>query len=197
MARQIERAVAQDLSRTHGTATWDPAITATRGAEDAVLRVGGNVQIRFQLLSRDGYPDWPTEPRQIIQRYADAPRATLTTLTAPAFAANKTAVWLERRSPRDLYDLWALGREGHVGSEAADLFRRLGPTGGHPSPWMFDKAPTEQTWQYSLGHQGVVRVTAADALDQVAETWARAVETGHPRQLITPGTDTSRIPSAT
>jgi len=176
MARQIEQAVARDLARTHGTATWNPGLTQTRGPEDAVLRVGDNVQVRFQLLTKAGYPDWPTERRQLIQRYADAPDATLTTFTAPAFAANKTAVWLERRSPRDLYDLWALGQHGHVGPEATDLFRRLGPTGGRPAPWMFDKPPTEQAWQASLGHQGIVRVTAADALDQVAATWARALQ---------------------
>ena len=38
------------------------------------------------------------------------------------------AVWLDRKSPRDLYDLWAPGNLGLIDAEALDLFKRFGPT---------------------------------------------------------------------
>ncbi len=173
LAHRIERAVARRLRRSHGTVAWTPSLAATSGSEAAVLRVDDRIHVRVQLLGGGGHPRWPTEQQRLIQRYADAPEATLTTLTAPAFVASKTMAWLDRQAPRDLYDLWALGEHGHIGPEAADLFSRHGPTGGHVQPWMFSTPPAEGAWQDALGHQGAVRVSAADALAQVRARWAR------------------------
>lgn len=177
MAERIEDAVARGLRRSHGEVSWRPRLADTAGAEAAVLRVGERIQIRMQLLAADRYPAWPTERHELVQRYADAPAATLATLTAPAFAAAKTAAWAERHAARDLYDLWALGEHGYIGTEAADLFIRLGPTGGPVRPWMFERAPSEDAWQTALGHQGIVRVPADEALAAVRDRWQRA--TGH------------------
>ncbi|MGY1709139.1 nucleotidyl transferase AbiEii/AbiGii toxin family protein [Geodermatophilus sp. SYSU D00758] len=114
----------------------------------------------------------------MVQRYSDAPAATLSTLTAAAFAAAKTVGWIDRHAERDLYDLWALSEHGYIDAEAADLLARLGPTGGQVAPWMFDRAPGEEAWQTALGHQGVVRVSAAEALAGVRGQWQAAVRSG-------------------
>lgn len=176
-AGRIEVAVARGLRRSHGEVAWVPRLSDTTGAEAAVLAIGERIQIRVQLLAADRYPAWPTERRDLVQRYADAPPASLRTLTAPAFAAAKAVAWAERHAARDLYDLWALGEHGHIDAEAADLFTRLGPTGGAVRSWMFDRAPDEGAWQAALGHQGVVRVSGGEALAVVRDRWEQATRT--------------------
>jgi len=175
MAARIESAVARGLRRSHGEVTWLPRLVDTAGSDSAVLAVGERIQIRVQLLPGERYPAWPTERRDLVQRYSDAPAASMTTLTAAAFAAAKTVAWIERHAERDLYDLWALGEHGYIDAEAADLFARLGSTGGAVQPWMFDRAPTEKSWQTALAHQGVVRVSAAEALGVVSARWESAI----------------------
>jgi hypothetical protein len=175
VGRRIESAVAAGLRRTHGSVAWVPALADTRGADSSVLVVGDSIHIRVQLLGATGYPRWPVELRCLEQRYSDAPAASLVVPTAPAFAGWKTATWLDRSAPRDLYDLWGLGRAGWITSEAALLFRTHGPTAGDVRPWMFSHPPTEDEWLAALAHQGRVTVSAAVALDEVADHWARAV----------------------
>jgi hypothetical protein len=83
---------------------------------------------------------WPTERRDLFQRYTDAPAAELLVPTLPAFAASKTATWADRHAPRDPWDLWALSGHGAIDAEAAGLFRRYGPTNKNPAPHMFTSA---------------------------------------------------------
>ena len=83
--------------------------------------------IRVQLLRGEQYEPWPTEERAIHQRYSDAPPATQRVPTLAAFAGWKTAAWVERGSPRDLYDLWALANVGALNVESAARFAQLGP----------------------------------------------------------------------
>jgi predicted nucleotidyltransferase component of viral defense system len=177
-AARMERAIARGLRRSHGPVAWTPSLAAAQGADSAVLRVGERIQIRVQLMTADGYPQWPTERRVLIQRYADAPAASLTTFTPAAFVANKTAAWLDRRTPRDLYDLWALGEHGHIDPAAAQLFRLLGPTNGPVRPWMFETPPSEESWATALGHQGLIRISAAQALSDVRRMWSRVSPAG-------------------
>jgi predicted nucleotidyltransferase component of viral defense system len=171
MARQLERAVARGLSRSHGAVSWDVPLSETTGSQAAVLQLPEGARIRIQLLSAEGCPAWPVEERTLIQRYSDAPAARLRTFTAPAFAASKTGTWLERKTPRDLYDLWALGQHGYIAQEALALFERHGPTGGQPQPWMFADAPSSVAWQRALGHQGRIRISPDEALTQVRSLW--------------------------
>ena len=171
MAAEIELSIQNGLRRSHGDATWSTGLIETKGSEAAVLRVGKTIQIRIQLISQDGYPAWPTQEQSLIQRYSDAPEARLETLTPPAFVANKTATWLDRKAPRDLYDLWALAQLGAINAEALALFERHGPTGSRPRPWMFDEAPAQTAWQDSLNYQGQTRVSADQALSQVRGMW--------------------------
>ena len=128
LRRVFDRAVA----RTHGQVTWQPDPDATNGPQPATLGVEEGLRVQVQLLAADHYPPWPTEETAIEQRYSDVRPATLRTLTLEAFVAAKTAAWADRRAPRDLYDLYELGQRGAITPGAAELFRRLGPTGSNP-----------------------------------------------------------------
>lgn len=171
----IEQAVARGLQRSHGDVVWLPPLAETHGAQSSVLVVADTITIRVQLLGATGYSRWPVERRALEQRYSDAPPASLTTPTAAAFAGWKAATWFDRQAPRDLYDLWGLGRAGLIDVEAAHLFRTHGPTGGDVQPWMFDRAPTVEQWTTALAHQGRIAIGPVDARDEVRRRWADAV----------------------
>lgn len=173
VAADVEAAVRHGLARSHGRPTWRPALTATRGAEPAVLEVDDTLGIQVQLIAGDGLL-WQTEIREIEQRYSDAPAARLRTLTAAGFAAAKLTTWIERRAPRDLYDLWALTERGLIDASAVDAFVRKGPTGKPPGAWVFDTAPDETAWRRALSHQTRLRVTAAEALAAARGAWTAA-----------------------
>lgn len=153
-ALALTAAIWRSLARTHGRVTWTPELGRTTGAVGSVLAVEGSaLRIQVQLLSDEGYPRWPTRRRQIHQRFADAPAATLRTLTPPAFVASKLAAWHDRRAPRDLFDLWGLAEAGHIDARALALYARLGPTNRPPEPSMFDSVPSQQDWALALAHQ--------------------------------------------
>lgn len=119
---------------------------------------------------------WPTELRQLEQRYGDVGSAELLVPTLPAFVAGKTATWHDRRAPRDLWDLWALSAIGAIDSAAGALYRRHGPTNRLPSPRLFDQAPDQDDWYAQLGGQTRLSVDAETALSAVREAWARVSE---------------------
>jgi hypothetical protein len=129
--------------------------------------------VRLQLLSSRDRIAWPTERRSLVQRYADAPAAELSVPTLPAFAASKTATWVDRRASRDLWDLWALSRLDAIDAAAKDLYWRYGPTNQPPAPHDFAKAPTEAEWQNQLAGQTRLTVSAKDALHAAREAWAQ------------------------
>jgi predicted nucleotidyltransferase component of viral defense system len=173
IAEQIESAVRRGLARSHGRPAWQPALTATRGSQPAVLSVPDGTSVQVQLLSGDGYP-WSTEVIDIEQRYSDAPPARLRVFTANAFAAAKLSAWIERGTPRDLYDLWAMSERGLIGPTAVREFIAHGPFGQAPPGWVFNDAPDEDVWVRGLGHQTRLHVTAQEALTAVREALARA-----------------------
>jgi predicted nucleotidyltransferase component of viral defense system len=174
MAEAIQEAIARSLQRSHGTISWSPALTTTKGSEPATLMTQDGTRVQVQLLSSDGYENWPTEKLPLVQRYADAPPATLTTFTPTAFAAVKTATWAARSAPRDLYDMWALGEHGYITPEAATLYRRHGPTGHNPAPDVFREAPSVDAWAEALDHQGRVDIGPEQALERVKTLWDKA-----------------------
>ena len=118
---------------------------------------------------------WPTERRDLFQRYADAPAAELLVPTLTAFAASKTATWTDRHAARDLWDLWALSRLGAIDADATALFRRYGPTNKTPTQHMFDRAPTDAEWQAQLAGQTLLTVSVTEALIAVRKAWRQAV----------------------
>jgi predicted nucleotidyltransferase component of viral defense system len=168
----VERTLADGVRREFGRLTWQPALSAIGGTDSATVRSGDGLSVRVQLRDPAHFPRWPTERRMLLQRYTDAPAASLTVPTLPAFVAAKTVAWHDRRAPRDLYDLWGLWQIGAITEVAAALFVRLGPTGAPPSPWMFDREPLPLDWERQLGAQTRLSVSPGEALRSVREAWA-------------------------
>lgn len=158
------------MLREFGLVEWARALSSTQDAESAVLTAHG-VSLRIQLLSRTGYPAWPTELRVLSQRYADAGPATLRVPTRPSFAAWKTVAWVDRAAPRDLWDLAALARIGGIDSDARALFVRYGPTAKPPASWMFDRAPSVKSWHAQLAGQTRLTIEPGQALAEVRSAW--------------------------
>jgi predicted nucleotidyltransferase component of viral defense system len=97
-------------------------------------------------------------------------------LTAPGAAAAKLAAWIERRAPRDLYDLWALAERGLITPEAVAVFVARGPFGQPPGAWVFTAGIDEQDWRAELGHQTRLSIRADLALAVVRTAWLTAAE---------------------
>lgn len=175
IATQIERAVRRGLARSHGRPTWQPALTATTGSQPAVLSVPGGTSVQVQLLGGQGYT-WPTEVVQIEQRYSDAPTARLRVLTADGFAAAKLGAWIDRGTPRDLYDLWAMNERNLIGPSALRVFTSHGPFGKPPPAWVFNRKLDEAEWVRALGHQTQLHVSAREAIAAVRKAWLDAAQ---------------------
>ena len=88
-AEAVADAMVRGVRREYPGLRWEPLLTAVRDTEPAVLISQDGLTVRVQLLGATGYPPWPTESREIVQRYSDAPPATLTVLTLPSFVAAK------------------------------------------------------------------------------------------------------------
>lgn len=171
----IEQTLERALRRSHGRISWAPRLTAVRDTDAAVLLANdGQLAVRLQLLDHLSYAPWPTELHRMDQRYSDVGSATLRVPTAAAFAAWKTVAWHDRCAPRDLWDLWALAQSGEITTHAAELFVAHGPISNAPQPWMFTSAPAEERWQAQLSAQTRLAGSAAEALQVVADAWARA-----------------------
>lgn len=170
VGRRIEQALDAALGRAFGEIRFIPGFARTRGSEPVVL-VAGDTSIQIQLLDPTGYPRWPSEQMDLVQRYADAPPARLTVPTRSAFVAAKVSAWSDRGAPRDLYDLWALQAQGAFDAEAARLFETIGP-GGRPSAATFTNAPSTGDWERALAHQGRIEVDAESALLAVRSAWS-------------------------
>jgi len=161
LADRIEAAIVTRFRRAFGTVTFTPRIRETRHPNPSVMQVG-TARVQIQLLSSEGYPDWPTEVADIEQRYSDAPPARLRVLTPAAFVASKLASWNDRAAPRDLYDLWALAAAGKIDAEAEKVFGRYGPYTS-TSKVAFTRLPTDAEWYDALAHQCTPVVTPAQA----------------------------------
>lgn len=175
IAGRLKKSINDALLRTHGRLTWSPPFTA-RDVEPAIVETPTGIAIRVQLLARAGYQPWPTELRDVEQRYGDAPPAKLMVPTIESFAGWKTAAWHDRGAARDLYDLWALADRALITRGAADLFAKYGPTGTRPREFMFANPPSEMEWKASLSGQTRLEVTAAEALEAVRSAWSHAVD---------------------
>jgi predicted nucleotidyltransferase component of viral defense system len=173
MATAIIETFESALARTHGEVHWAPSLAQTTGAEPAVLRVEGPTQVQIQLIAAEGYPPWPTEVVDLEQRYSDAPPARLAVLTRPASVAAKASAWHSRRASRDLYDLWALNREGLIDQAAQDLYVRFGPTGQPPSDHEFETVPGQDDWDNALAHQGRIQVGPDEAAAAIKRAWQK------------------------
>lgn len=174
VATQLRRDIDRALLRTHGRLAWNPAWTPNSDVAHALIETASRVVIKAQLLRGAQYPQWPTEEHSITQRYSDAPAATLRVPTLSAFVGWKTTAWMERRLPRDLYDLWALANVGALNAESAALFARHGPINTPPQAWMFSTPPTAAQWRAQLASQTRLTVSADEALQVVRAAWSAA-----------------------
>jgi len=173
-ASRLVPLINRTLLPRYGRLTWSAQLADVRDMDPVVLRTDDGLSLRLQLLNSDGYPRWPTEVRELVQRYGDASPATLPVPTLDSFVAWKTATWCDRGAARDLFDLWALAELGAIGQSASDLFVRFGPTGATPKGWMFDIGPTEEAWRGQLAGQTRLTVRASEALTTVREAWSAA-----------------------
>lgn len=173
LAGEIDDELPRAFTREFGRLQWDPTLSQVGSAAEAYLRSDDGLVVKLQLIDGLGHPQWPVRRARLDQRYADAPPAALDVPTPPAFAAAKTAAWFDRRAPRDLWDLWALAESGVITTEAADIFRRLGPTGRRPDPTWFDTPPAESSWTAALSGQTHLRISAAEAASCVRDAWQK------------------------
>ncbi|MEO6700537.1 MAG: nucleotidyl transferase AbiEii/AbiGii toxin family protein [Jatrophihabitantaceae bacterium] len=171
VATNISRRIERALLVSHGRIRWTVPLADLRDTEPATLLTDDGLAVRIQLLKADGYPPWPTEQRQIHQRYKDIPPTRLRVPTRDAFAAAKTAAWFDRHTPRDLYDLWTLAQIGALTPAAADLFAKHSGI-GRPQDHMFTTGPTSAQWQQQLAGQTRLTNTADEALRVVRAAWA-------------------------
>jgi predicted nucleotidyltransferase component of viral defense system len=178
VATALEKALVRGVRREFPGLRWEPPLTAVRDTEHALLTSPEGLTVRVQLLDTPGYPPWPTEARDLVQRYVDAPPARLNVLTRAAFTAAKTTVWVDRRACRDLYDLYQLAVVGAVDTEAAALYRRFGPTGHLPGPHDFDRAPDATTWRRALSGQTRLDLSVQEAVAVVRRAWSSLVGRG-------------------
>ena len=175
LADELLKDINAALVRTHGRITWSPGWSRNSDVDPAVAVTPDGIAIKIQLLRGTRYEPWPTQTREIEQRYRDAPPAILRVPTLLSFAGWKTAAWMDRGAARDLYDLWALNKVGALNAESAALFATHGPTSNPPRSWMFKRAPSAVEWQAQLAGQTRLTVSAADALEAVRTAWAAAV----------------------
>ncbi|QWF81525.1 nucleotidyl transferase AbiEii/AbiGii toxin family protein [Amycolatopsis sp. CA-230715] len=173
VADALQHAVRRGTRREFPGLTWEPALTEVSDVDPAVIRLPDGTTVRVQLLRRTGYPPWPTERRDLVQRYSDAAPAELTIPTLESFAAWKTAAWVDRAAPRDLFDLWLLAGLGALDQGAGALFKRFGPVNRVPGPELFATGVDEERWRRELSGQTRLTVTAEEARLTVAGAWAR------------------------
>lgn len=171
VAENLETSLLRATRREFPGLRWQPSLTAVRDTEPASLSTTDGITVRIQLLRADGYPPWPTTTRKLIQRYTDAPPATLSVPTAAAFAAAKTVAWMDRATVRDLFDLWLLAQAGAITADAAHLFARHGPTATPPTQALFSHPPDETHWRRDLSGQTRLTVTARRAATMVSDAW--------------------------
>lgn len=176
VARDLDAALPVPWHAPTGGLPSGPALGTTADTLPVLVRTEDGRSVRLQLLSAHDRVVWPTEPRDLHQRYNDAPAARLLVPTLPAFAASKTATWADRLAPRDLWDLWALARLGAIDANATSLFRRFGPTNRGPAPHIFQRAPSDSEWRAQLAGQTRLTVSATEALAIVRDAWREAVD---------------------
>lgn len=165
IAARIEDALERALRRPFGRVSFAPRLQDTRHSEPSVMTAAG-IRVQIQLVSSEGYPPWPTEMVDVEQRYGDAPPARMRVLTSEGFVASKLDAWVDRGTPRDLYDLWALAQKGSITAAAVALFGRLGAYTS-TRDIDFSRVPTDAEWDAALGHQCIVEARPREAADFV------------------------------
>jgi len=167
-----------------GSVSWDVDPRTAKDSQAIYLSAGDDVTIKFQLVDTTGRPRWPHLVRDIEQRYVDAPPARLNVPTAQAAVAMKLTAWVDRRTSRDLYDLWAMTQQGMVDAGALALYHRFGQTTKPLGAHVFQNPPSQDVWEAALGHQCILAATPIEAVTAVGKALDAlgAVEGGYENQ---------------
>lgn len=158
------------LEQEFPQATWNVAPSQTNDPQSSLLVCDSSIQIKVQIVD-SGTREWwrvPTELTEIQQRYSDAPATRLFIPTFDGFVAMKALAWVDRSSPRDLFDLDGLSRQGRITENARELIERL--RGFRISAQMMDLR-VKGLWQEELAHQTKLQTTAEECLQRVLEWW--------------------------
>jgi Nucleotidyl transferase AbiEii toxin, Type IV TA system len=70
VASGLDERLPRSVQRDYGTLVWSPALSDVQERHPAALSTFDGLTVRIQLLTRVGYPPWPTERRAIEQRYS-------------------------------------------------------------------------------------------------------------------------------
>ena len=169
----ISRVLTRLLSADFGRPRFEPHVQDLRPRQAQLVRFPIGPVVRIHVMPEGHYPDWPWVVRPLEQRYADSPPATLSVPTRDAFVAWKSIAYLDRRAPRDLWDLAELARRGGFTTQAGALFASLGPLTSPPTDATIPRAPREDVWRRDLAHQTRLLSTADEARDVVVQAWSR------------------------
>lgn len=71
VAQHLTTAIPRTLRQEYPGLTWSPPPTEGRDTDPAILRSPDQVVVRIQLLNATGYPNWPTQRVNLVQRYSD------------------------------------------------------------------------------------------------------------------------------
>lgn len=179
VADLLTRQLPITLRREFPGSSWQPSLDTVRSTEPARLVSRDSTEVRIQLLSTAQHRElaaWPTEHTTVSLRYSDLDDVTLRVPTLTAFAAMKTAAWMDRATARDLYDLAAMAPLGALNEETARLVRHV--TGWTVAPYVFRSLP-KFDWHAQLAHQTRDLPPAADCLTQVRASYADALGWNH------------------
>jgi predicted nucleotidyltransferase component of viral defense system len=118
----------------------------------SVLEVD-ELRIQIQVISnRPQWMDLPTATTPVRLRYPDLPAsADLIVPTVEAFGAMKLIAYVDRATPRDLFDLKELAERGALRERSLELTRQL--LGRSLARHEFESIPTDDQWDVELSHQ--------------------------------------------
>jgi predicted nucleotidyltransferase component of viral defense system len=126
-----------------------------------------DLSVRTQIVThRPAWEGLPVQATPVRLRYSDlAASVDLYVPTIEAFGALKLAAYVDRRAPRDLFDLRYLAEQGALNEASLGLLQNL--LGRRLTKHEFEFPPDETEWGTELSHQVTDPGTAADALDIV------------------------------
>jgi predicted nucleotidyltransferase component of viral defense system len=159
------------LEQEFPQAQWNLTPSQTSDVQSSLLICDASTQIKIQVIEANTR-NWlaiPTELAEIHQRYSDSPPVKLFTPTFDGFVAMKVAAWIDRRAPRDLFDLEGLSQIGEASEGARVLASEL--SGFQVSTRML-KLRVHGRWHEELEHQTNLQITPEECLERVLNWWS-------------------------
>ena len=151
LARELPSALRREFPDT----AWTPLLPEGDGLAGSLLPPGMSAIKVY--VGRDGSNTraWEFVPTEVHLRYRDLPETqTLQCPTIATFAAMKLAAWIDRHTPRDLFDLAGLASLGVLTEPGVDHVFRAKVGMGVPKS-EFQRVPrvTVNAWETELAAQ--------------------------------------------